>query len=142
MKNYLKKAISAVIALALACSIVPASFAAGVVLTDVPETADYATAVNALVALNVVNGYEDNTFLPDNKITRAEASKIIVAALNETASAEAMKGATKFSDVLAKHEWATGYINKGVSLGYIQGDNGKFDPDGNVTYAQVVKMLR
>ena len=141
MKNYLKKAISAVIALALACSIIPASFAAGVVLTDVPETADYATAVNALVALKVVNGYEDNTFLPDNKITRAEASKIIVAALNETASAEAMKGATKFSDVLAKHDWATGYINKGVSLGYIQGDNGKFDPDGNVTYAQIVKML-
>lgn len=141
MKNYLKKAISAVIALALAASIVPASFAA-VALTDVPETADYATAVNTLVALNVVNGYEDNTFLPDNKITRAEASKIIVAALNETAAADAMKGATKFSDIAAKHEWATGYINKGVSMGYINGmENNTFQPDGNVTYAQIIKML-
>lgn len=142
MKNYLKKAISAVIALALAASIVPATFAANVVLTDVPETADYATAVNTLVALNVINGYEDNTFLPDNKITRAEASKVIVAALNETASAEAMKGATKFSDIEAKHEWATGYINKGVSMGYINGmENNQFQPDGNVTYAQVIKMM-
>ncbi|MBR3791701.1 MAG: S-layer homology domain-containing protein [Clostridia bacterium] len=142
MKNYLKKAISAVIALALAASIVPASFAANVVLTDVADTADYATAVKTLVALKVVNGYEDNTFLPDNKITRAEASKIIVAALNETASAEAMKGATKFSDIAAKHEWATGYINKGVSMGYINGmENNTFQPDGNVTYAQIIKMM-
>ncbi len=142
MKNYLKKAISAVIALALAASMVPATFAAKLVLTDVPETADYATAVNTLVALGVVNGYEDNTFLPDNNITRAEASKIIVAALNETASAEAMKGATKFSDIEAKHEWATGYINKGVSMGYINGmENNQFQPDGNVTFAQVVKMM-
>ncbi len=142
MKNYLKKAISAVIALALAASIVPASFAANVVLTDVADTADYATAVKTLVALEVINGYEDNTFLPDNKITRAEASKVIVAALNETASAEAMKGATKFSDIAAKHEWATGYINKGVSMGYINGmENNTFQPDGNVTYAQVIKMM-
>lgn len=142
MKNYLKKAISAVIALALAASIVPASFAANVVLTDVPDTADYATAVNTLVALKVINGYDDNTFKPDNLITRAEASKIIVAALNETASAEAMKGATKFSDIEAKHEWATGYINKGVSMGYINGmENNQFQPDGNVTYAQIIKMM-
>ncbi len=142
MKNYLKKAISAVIALALSASIVPATFAANVALTDVPETADYATAVETLVALGVVNGYEDNTFKPDNNITRAEASKIIVAALNETASAEAMKGATKFSDIEAKHEWATGYINKGVSMGYINGmENNQFQPDGNVTYAQIIKMM-
>ncbi len=142
MKNYLKKAISAVIALALAASIVPATFAANVVLTDVPDTANYATAVNTLVALEVIDGYEDNSFKPDNLITRAEASKIVVAALNETASAEAMKGATKFSDIEAKHEWATGYINKGVSMGYINGmENNQFQPDGNVTYAQVIKMM-
>ncbi len=142
MKNYLKKAISAVIALALAASIVPASFAADVVLTDVPDTADYATAVKTLVALKVIDGYTDNTFLPENNITRAEASKVIVAALNETAAAEAMKGATKFSDIEAKHEWATGYINKGVSMGYINGmENNTFQPDGNVTYAQVIKMM-
>ena len=142
MKNYLKKAISAVIALALAASIVPATFAANVALTDVPETADYATAVNTLVALKVIDGYTDNTFKPDNLITRAEASKVIVAALNEIASSEAMKGATKFSDIEAKHEWATGFINKGVSMGYINGmENNQFQPDGNVTFAQVVKMM-
>ena len=142
MKNNLKKAISAVIALAVAGSLIPASFAAKVTLTDVADTASYATAVNTLVALEVINGYEDNSFKPDNLITRAEASKVIVAALNETASAEKLKGETRFPDVLSKHAWATGFINKGVNLGYIKGDDaGKFNPDANVTTAEVVKML-
>ena len=142
MKTNLKKAISAVSALALAGSVVPASFAAKLTLKDVADTASYATAVNTLVALKVINGYEDGTFLPDNLITRAEATKVMVAALNQIDSAEAMKGSTNFTDVEAKHEWATGYINAGVQAGYINGmGDGTFAPDANVTYAQMVKML-
>lgn len=142
MKTNLKKAISAVSALALAGSVVPASFAAKLTLKDVADTASYATAVNTLVALKVINGYEDGTFLPDNLITRAEATKIMVAALNQLDSAESMKGSTKFTDVEAKHEWATGFINAGVQAGYINGmGDGTFAPDANVTYAQMVKML-
>ncbi len=142
MKTNLKKAISAVSALALAGSVVPASFAAKLTLKDVADTASYATAVNTLVALKVINGYEDGTFLPDNLITRAEATKVMVAALNQLDSAESMKGSTKFTDVEAKHEWATGFINAGVQAGYINGmGDGTFAPDANVTYAQMVKML-
>ena len=142
MKKNLKKVLSAVIAMALAFSLVPASFAAKVTLSDVADTASYATAVNTLVALNVINGYEDGTFLPDNKITRAEATKVMVAALNQLDAAEGMKGATQFTDVEAKHEWATGYINAGVQNGYINGmGDGTFAPDAEVTYAQMVKML-
>ena len=142
MKTNLKKAISAVCALALASSLAPATFAAKLTLSDVADTASYATAVNTLVALNVINGYEDGTFLPDNDITRAEATKVMVAALNQLESAEGMKGSTKFTDVEAKHEWATGFINAGVQEGYINGmGDGTFAPDAKVTYAQMVKML-
>lgn len=142
MKTNLKKAISAVSALALASSLAPASFAAKLTLSDVADTASYATAVNTLVALDVINGYEDGTFLPDNNITRAEATKVMVAALNQIDSAEGMKGSTQFKDVEAKHEWATGFINAGVQAGYINGmGDGTFAPDANVTYAQMVKML-
>lgn len=142
MKKNLKKVLSAVIAMALAFSLVPASFAAKVTLSDVADTASYATAVNTLVALKVINGYEDGTFLPDNKITRAEATKVMVAALNQLDAAEGMKGATQFTDVESRHEWATGYINAGVQNGYINGmGDGTFAPDAEVTYAQMVKML-
>lgn len=142
MRTNLKKVFSAVIALALATSLVPASFAAKVELTDIADTATYATAVKTLVALDVINGYGDGTFLPDNLITRAEATKVMVAALNGLEDAEGMKGSTQFTDVTANHEWASGYINAGVQKGYINGmgDN-KFAPDANVTYAQMVKML-
>jgi hypothetical protein len=142
MKKNLKKAISAVIALAVAGSMVPASLAAKVTLTDVLDTASYATAVNTLVALGVISGYpEDNTFRPDNLITRAEVTKVVVAALNQTAAAENMKGSTNFSDVAADF-WGSGYINAGVQNGFINGrDDGTFDPQANVSYAEIVKML-
>ncbi len=141
MKKNLKKAISAVIALAVAGSMIPASFAAKLTLTDVADTASYATAVNTLVALGVINGYEDNTFLPDNLITRAEVTKVVVAALNQTEAAEGMTGSTGFADV-ADDFWANGFINAGVQIGFINGmEDNKFAPQDNVTYAQIVKML-
>ena len=142
MKKNLKKVISAVISLAIAGSLVPASFAAKVVLSDVPDTASYATAVNTLVALNVINGYEDGTFLPDNLITRAEVTKVVVAALNMTESAEGMSGSTQFTDMDEASAWANGYVNAGVQAGFINGmGDGTFAPKANVTYAQIVKML-
>ena len=98
MKKNLKKAISAVIALALSLSLIPASFAAKLALTDVADTASYATAVNTLVALDIINGYEDNTFKPDDLITRAEVTKVVVAALNKSSDAESLTGATGFVD--------------------------------------------
>ena len=77
MKKNLKKVISAVISLAIAGGLVPASLAAKVTLTDVADTASYATAVNTLVALNVINGYEDGSFKPNGTITRAEIAVIL-----------------------------------------------------------------
>lgn len=141
MKKNLKKVISAVIAMALAASMIPATLAANVALSDVADTASYATAVNTLVALGVINGYEDGTFLPDNNITRAEVSKVMVAALNKLADAEKRAGSTQFTDVAADH-WASGFINVGVSNKIVNGmGDGTFAPEANVTIAQVVKML-
>lgn len=139
MNKNLKKVISSVVALALSLGSLSA-FAAS--YTDVADTASYATAVNELSALGIVNGYEDGTFQPDKKVTRAEVTKMVVAALAQTAAADAAKGATAFSDVAADH-WAAGFINVGSnSSGFINGmGDGTFAPEANVTYAQLVKML-
>ncbi len=139
MNKNLKKVISSVVALALSLGSLSA-FAAS--YTDVAETATYATAVNELSALGIVNGYEDGTFKPDQKVTRAEVTKMVVAALAQTAAADAAMGATAFADVAADH-WASGYINVGSnSSGFINGmGDGTFAPEANVTYAQLVKML-
>ncbi len=139
MNKNLKKVISSVVALALSLGSLSA-FAAS--YSDVAETANYATAVNELSALGIVNGYDDGTFQPDKKVTRAEVTKMVVAALAQTAAADAAKGATAFSDVAADH-WASGFINVGSSSsGFINGmGDGTFAPEANVTYAQLVKML-
>ena len=51
---------------------------AALAYTDTSEIADYAAeAVSALAALNIMNGNENNQFLPAANATRAEAAKIV-----------------------------------------------------------------
>lgn len=140
MKKNLKKVISAVIALALSVSSVAM---AAPTFTDVADTASYAQAVDTLAALGVISGYEDGSFKPDNNITRAEVATMMVAALNRSADAEGSKGTTKFADMNTEAKaWATGFVNIGVSEGFISGyEDGSFQPDNNVTYAEAVSML-
>ena len=141
MKKNLKKVISAVVAFALTAS--SAAFAAAPSFTDVADTASYADSVKTLTALGVISGYEDGTFKPDDKITRAEVSTMIVAAINRTADAKGQMGNTKFADMNNEaKKWASGYVNVAVSEDIIAGfEDGTFRPDEQVTYVQVVKML-
>ena len=78
MNINLKKVISSVAALAMSLSCFTA-FAAD--FSDVEATSTYKNAIDELVALEIVNGYEDGTFKPDNEITRAEVTKMVVAAM-------------------------------------------------------------
>ncbi|MBQ9976912.1 MAG: S-layer homology domain-containing protein [Clostridia bacterium] len=49
----------------------------GVSFADVPEDHFYYTSIMAAASSGLVNGYEDNTFRPDNTITRAEVVTVI-----------------------------------------------------------------
>lgn len=134
MKN-LKK----VLALVLACATLftMSSFA----FSDVAEDASYLEAVTMLTKLGIINGYEDGTFLPDNTITRAEAAKVLVCALDAEDSAIGMADQELFTDVPASH-WAAGYVNYAANYGIINGrGNGIFDPESPVSYEEIVKMV-
>ncbi len=134
MKN-LKK----VLALVMACAMLftMSSFA----FTDVAEDATYLEAVTMLSKLGIINGYEDGTFLPDNTITRAEAAKVLVCALDAAEQAEGMASDEIFTDVPASH-WAAGYVNYASNFGIVAGrGNGIFDPEAPVTYEEIVKMV-
>ena len=139
MNMNLKKVISSIAVLAMSASCFTA-FAAD--FSDVADTAAYKTAVDELVALKIVNGYEDGTFKPDNEITRAEVTKMVVAAMGPsyTAAAESSAATSDFTD--CTNHWAKGYINVGVAQKFINGmGDGTFAPDSNVTFAQITKML-
>jgi hypothetical protein len=135
MKN-LKKAFAVVVALAMVMSTV--AFAA--VFSDVDDSAAYAEAIEAGVALKMFTGYEDGTFKPEGDITRAEFAAIVVRMLGQEAQADGAKGVTLFDDVPSTH-WAAGYINIVSNLCIVNGyGDGNFGPEDNVTYEQAVKM--
>ncbi|MBE6915346.1 MAG: S-layer homology domain-containing protein [Ruminococcaceae bacterium] len=141
MKN-LKK----VLALALVFAMTLTLFAGAAFSDQATIGADYADDVNMLVELGVLNGYEDNTFRPENNVTRAEFAKMAYT-LKYGADDKGLLFAgspSAFSDVegVSSVAWAKGYINYCANQKIIAGvGNGKFNPGGNVTVAEAAKML-
>ena len=65
----------------LAVSIVLCSIVSGFAYSDIDERHDWASeAINSLSDKNIINGYEDGTLRPENKVTRAELAKMLVVA--------------------------------------------------------------
>jgi len=75
--------------------------------------------IDDLVNSEVINGYEDKTFRPNDLITRAEAIKIIVSAMKMQPT---KKANLTFDDNSSIPTWATGFlevaIEKGITKGY------------------------
>lgn len=98
-------------------------------------------SIAALSSMNVVNGYSDGTFLPDNNLTRAEFAKLIVLLAGKESSLASASYKSEFSDVTNTH-WAVSYVNLAYSLGYVEGDgNGLYSPDRNVTVAEAISVI-
>lgn len=136
MRN-LKKVLALVVAVAMIASMGLVASAAS--YSDVAANASYADAVNLLSNLGIIKGYEDGTFKPENTVTRAEAATMIVRMLALDDEVEA--GETNFTDVAADN-WASGYVNVAYANGIINGmGDGTFNPNGEVTYGQIVKMI-
>ncbi len=107
---------------------------------DVNEEMYYADAIEALSTYGIVSGYNGN-FRPNEKITRAEFSKIIAIASGLEDQIYSNAGNKKFDDV-PLHHWATGYINtvanNKILIGY---PDGKFQPEKNITFAEAVTVV-
>lgn len=132
------------LALVLALIMVLSSFS---FVSAAPDFADvkgtkYEDAVARLELLNVLKGYPDGSFKPENTITRAEFAAVAVRAKGLAAVAEAAKGLPSgFSDVPAGH-WAAGYVGVAGSTGIVNGiGGGLFAPNAPVKYEEAVTML-
>ena len=109
---------------------------------DVDDNEWYATAVNWAASVGVVNGYEDNTFRPNQPITREQLAAILM-------NYSAYKG----QDVSARADldnytdqpsaWATETMSWAVAEGLISGVTAdQLQPQGNATRAQVAATLQ
>ena len=102
-------------------------------------------AVDVLGAIGVLEG-DDNDgdgkidYRPDDKLTRAQATKIITSMLGVTA----VTAVAPFADVGADVAWAKDYIAYCAEQGIVEGvddENNLFDPQGELTGGAFAKML-
>ena len=90
--------------------------------------------VRNLVRLEILHGYPDKTFRPDQSITRAELAKILAVTFNLKSSSGQASSDT------ADH-WAKEYAGALVEKKIITLENGAFYPERPVTRVEAVTML-
>lgn len=105
-------------------------------LTDIIGR-DCEEAVKILNGAGIINGYLDNTFKPDNLVTRAEFAAIIIK-LREMKLEDSDE--LLFPDTY--NHWGRPHINALYKSGFVSGyPDGTFGPQNNVTYAEAITIL-
>ncbi|MEK3833394.1 S-layer homology domain-containing protein [Paenibacillus sp. FSL R7-0128] len=116
---------------------------------DVPASSWYAAAVGAASEAGLINGFEDGTFRPGDRITREQAMNIIAKAMKLTGLAE-QTGIVDTAGVLAAFTdaghtgaWAKDSLALAASAGLISGRSGsKLEAKANVTRAEVAVLIQ
>ncbi|MHA6260444.1 S-layer homology domain-containing protein [Sporosarcina sp. CAU 1771] len=86
--------------------------------------------------LNIIKGYPDGSFKPDSELKRVHAVSLLVRALNlETTKS------SPFKDIGGYHSETQQEIAAAYHHGLIVNPNGSFNPNNNVTRAQMALML-
>ena len=97
--------------------------------------------ISQLQAVDILQGYPDGRFYPEQPISRAEFAKMLVAALGEKeAASELGKAAPVFADIPTAY-WANGYIMAGVERGWLQGQGTVFTPEAFITRQEAALVL-
>jgi hypothetical protein len=104
--------------------------------SDVAES-PFAREINTLATYELLSGYEDGTFRPENAITRAEFCAMVATALDLPANENALT----FSDTPAD-AWFADAVSAMSTRGFIAGyEDGTFRPDSTITYQEMVTIL-
>lgn len=85
---------------------------------------------------NIIKGYEDDTFRPDNYMTRAE----VVTVINRMLGLK--RESLAYIPDIARQDWYYSEIRKAMKSGIIKGDeNGYIKPNDNITREEAIVML-
>ena len=116
------------------------SAAATAKFSGVPDTLWCAKAINKLVSLGIIKGYDNGAFGVNDPVTREQFCAIAVrfAAKIKTGSVEYT---ATFSDIKSG-TWSYDSVMAAAALGWIGGyADGRFGPKDNITRAQVVTIV-
>lgn len=96
------------------------------------------SAIKQAVELGIVDGYPDQSFKPDRKVTRAEFVVMMAKALN----GEGNSGKLSFKDRSLIGSWALEAIQWAVSEGLVKGyQDGSFRPNQSVNRAEMAALI-
>ena len=111
---------------------------------DVDDNDWYATAVNWAANVGVVNGYEDNTFRPNQPITREQLAAILMNyAAYKGYDVSARADLSHYSDADSISSWANDVLLWAVAEKLITGVTADtLQPQGAATRAQVAAILQ
>ncbi len=107
---------------------------------DIDTKMWYSKYVSYLEKYDVIDGYSDGTFRPDEQITRAE---FVTMCMRFYGMFDTVKTSAKniFADVPSSH-WASENICNAIAMGWIKGyADSTFKPDNNITRAEVVTIV-
>ncbi len=99
---------------------------------------------NDIILLNnlgIIQGYDDNTFRPDNSVSRIEFAVMLLRFMGLENIAAAYEKGQAFGDIPENH-WAYTYAGTIKSYDIAQGiGEGLFDVNGKITYQDALKMV-
>lgn len=133
----MKKLIPALLALLLVFSMSVQQTFAALSFKDVGTDFWASKIIQQYAEKGIIKGYSDDTFRPDNSVTRAQAAVMLSRALE--LDIENVK-AVSYKDVDQKHsayKAIAAVTNKGIMSGY----EGKFNPDKPLTRGQMAAVL-
>lgn len=110
---------------------------------DVDNSNAFFEDIMTLKCSNIIGGYQNGEFKPDNLVTRAEAMSFIIKAARVKADNPDFLPKTQddaFPDV-EKENVHYENIMSGVSNNIVSGDNGMFKPDDAVSRGAISKMI-
>ncbi|MBD2103602.1 S-layer homology domain-containing protein [Leptolyngbya sp. FACHB-261] len=110
--------------------------------SDVPTDYWARSFIDALAVRNIITGFPDGTFRPNQAVTRAEYASILERAFGTSASSPTGQGtARSFKDVPSNH-WAANAIREADQTQFLKGyPNGVFQPEQEISRVQSLIAL-
>lgn len=108
---------------------------------DVPDSYPNFTAITYVREEGIVEGYDDNTYRPEQFINRAEFTKIIIASVFDAEGIDECETDDLFSDI-SQSDWYADYVCMAKQADVIGGyPDGTFKPSNYVNFAEAAKII-
>lgn len=123
--------------ISIAPIVAPAPASAQAAFYDVPGNYWAQGFIQELAARNVIKGFPDGSFRPNEPVTRAQFAAMVSNAFNQAQK----RPAVNFADVSSNY-WGATAIQEAYTSGFMAGYPGlRFNPDQNIPRVQVLVSL-